>query len=100
MITFRRLSMLLGAVMMMASAAFAQNTITINGNNPEAFSLTDTGGNNLSATIALGTLTPGANNTLTIGGPVAIRMRSNKAYKVTAQASALAGLPSAPWARR
>ena len=46
MITFRRLPMLLGAVMMMASAAFAQNTgLTINGNNPEAFSLTDTGGN-------------------------------------------------------
>jgi len=91
MISFKRLPILLGAAMMMASAAFAQTTGTINvtGINPEAFSLTDTGGNALSTTIALGTLTPGADNTLTTGGPVTVRMRSNKAYKVTAQASAL-----------
>jgi hypothetical protein len=91
MISFRRLPILLGAVMMMASAAFAQTsgTITINGSNPEAFSLTDTTGAALSATVNLGVLIPAANNTLTTSAPVTVRMRSNKAYKVTAQASAL-----------
>lgn len=93
MISFKRLTMVLGAVMMMASAAFAQNTITVTGNNPEAFSLTDTGGNTLSATIALGALTPSNTNALTVGGPVTVRMRSNKAYKITAQASALTFSP-------
>jgi hypothetical protein len=87
MISFKRLPILLGAAMMMASAAFAQTTGTINigGNTPDAFSLTDTGGAALSATVTLGTLTPSNNNTLTTGGPVTVRMRSNKAYKVTAQ---------------
>jgi hypothetical protein len=91
MISFKRLPILLGAVMMMATAAFAQTsgTVTINGSNPEAFSLTDTGGAALSATVNLGVLTPASTNTLTTSAPVTVRMRSNKVYKVTAQASAL-----------
>jgi hypothetical protein len=90
MITFRRLPMLFGAAMMMASAAFAQTgTITVSGTNPEAFSLTDTNGAPLSATLSLGTLTPANNNTLQIATPVTVRIRSNKAYKLSAQASVL-----------
>jgi hypothetical protein len=91
MITFRRLPILLGAAMMMASAAFAQTTGTINvtGQNPEAFSLTDTTGVPLSATLALGTLTPANGNAVTVAPPVTVRIRSNKAYKLSAQASTL-----------
>jgi hypothetical protein len=88
MISFKRAAVLLGAVMMLASAAFAQTagTITVTGATPEAFSLTNTSDGTLSSTIALGSLTPGNTNTLSTGTAV-VRMRSNKAYKVTAQAS-------------
>jgi hypothetical protein len=91
MITFRRLPMLLGAAMMMASAAFAQTTgvINVTGTNPEAFSLTDTTGIPLSATLALGTLTPTNSNTVAPAPPVTVRIRTNKAYKLSAQAAAL-----------
>src|SRR5215831_14736165 len=90
MISFRRLTVLLGAITMLASTAFAQTagTVTVTGTNPEAFSLTNTSDGALSSTIALGSLTPGNTNTLTTG-TADIRLRSNKVYKVTAQASAL-----------
>jgi hypothetical protein len=76
--------------MMLTSAAFAQTggTITVTGTTPEAFSLTNTSEGALSSTIALGTLTPGNTNTLTTG-TADVRLRSNKAYTLTAQASAL-----------
>ena len=90
MISFKRLPVLLGVVMMLTSAAFAQTggTITVTGTTPEAFSLTNTSEAALSSTIALGTLTPGNTNTLTTG-TADVRLRSNKAYTLTAQASAL-----------
>jgi hypothetical protein len=90
MISFRRLPILLGTVMMMASAAFAQTTgtITVTGSQPEAFSLTDGSGAALTSTIALGALIPGNTTTLSTG-TATVNMRSNKAYKVTAQASPL-----------
>jgi hypothetical protein len=89
MISFKRLPILLGAAMMMASAAFAQTgTITVNGNTPEAFSLTNPAGGALSSTISLGVLTPANTGTVT-SGTATVNMRSNKAYKVTAQSSAL-----------
>jgi hypothetical protein len=90
MISFRRLPILFGIVILAASAALAQTagTITVTGATPEVFSLTDTSEGTLSSTIALGSLIPGNTNTLTTG-TADVRLRSNKAYKVTAQASAL-----------
>jgi hypothetical protein len=90
MISFRKLLILVGVIGTLAPAAFAQTagTVTVTGANPEAFSLTNTSGGALSSTIALGTLTPGNTNTLTTG-TADVRLRSNKVYKVTAQASAL-----------
>ena len=89
MISFKRLPILLGAAMMMASAAFAQTgTINVNGTTPEAFSLTNPSGGALSSTISLGVLTP-ANTGNVTSGTATVNMRSNKAYKVTAQSSAL-----------
>lgn len=90
MISFRKLPMLLGAVLMLATAALAQTTgtITVSGSNPETFSLTNTSGGTLTSTIALGALTPGNTNTLTTG-TADVRVRSNKKYNITAEASAL-----------
>jgi hypothetical protein len=72
------------------SAAFAQTsgTIQVTGTTPEAFSLTSAAEGTLSSTIALSTLTPSNNNTLTVG-TADVHLRSNKVYKVTAQAGAL-----------
>jgi hypothetical protein len=64
-------------------------TITVNGTNPIASSITNTSDATLAATVALGTLTPANDGVLTVSTPVAMRLRSNKAYKVTAQATAL-----------
>lgn len=77
-------------VLMMASSAFAQTSGTLNvtGTTPEAFSITNTSDGTVTSTLSLGTLTPAAGGTLT-QGTAQIRLRSNKAYKVTAQASAL-----------
>lgn len=89
MISFRRLAILPGVVLMLASAAFAQTgTITVSGTTPEAFSMTNTSGNTLSATIAFNVMTP-ANSTTVVSDEAIVRMRSNKAYKVSAQAAAL-----------
>jgi hypothetical protein len=90
MISFKRLAILFGIVITLASPVFAQTagTITVTGTNPESFSLTNTSEGALSSTIALGNLTPGNTNTLTTG-TADVRLRSNKAYNITAQASAL-----------
>ena len=89
MISFKRLPLLVGAVLITASAAFAQTgTINITGTNPDAFSLTNTSGSALSATVAFGVMAP-ANATTVTAQEVTVRMRSNKAYKLSAQASAL-----------
>jgi hypothetical protein len=78
--------------MLLASAqiGFAQTTgtITVSGTDPEAFSITNTSNAQLSATIVLGTLSPATGGTL-INGTTQIRLRSNKEYKLTAQATAL-----------
>jgi hypothetical protein len=67
-------------------AALAQTgTITITGAVPSAFSITSNTNAALSATVALGTLTPGNTNTLTTGTVVA-RLRSNVSYHLSAQA--------------
>ena len=79
-----------GAVLGLATGAFAQTsgTTTVTGTNPEAFSLTNVSEGTLSSTIALGTLTPAAGGTLNTN-TATIRLRSNKAYKITAQAGTL-----------
>jgi hypothetical protein len=91
MISCRRLTLLVGAILITASAALAQTTGTINitGATPEAFSLTNTSGGALSpATITFTAMTP-ANSTSVVSDSVTVRMRSNKAYKLSAQASVL-----------
>src|SRR3954465_4948813 len=76
------------ALMMLLAlpAAWAQTgTITVTGAVPSAFSITSNTNAALSATVALGTLTPGNTNTLTTGSVVA-RLRSNVSYHLSAQA--------------
>ena len=63
-------------------------TITATGTTPTAVSATNTSDSNLSATIALGTLTPATGSSLA-SGTVQVRLRSNKAYTLSAQATAL-----------
>ena len=75
------------------AAAQTTGTITVTGTTPEAFALTNTSDGALASTIALGVLTPTSGVTiadLTTGTPVDVRLRSNKAYKLTATAGALA----------
>jgi hypothetical protein len=74
----------------LAVQAWAQTTgsITITGTVPEASSITTTADAAASSTVALGTLTPQTGGALTTGN-VSLRLRSNKAYKLTAQSSAL-----------
>jgi hypothetical protein len=78
--------------MLLASVqiGFAQTTgtITVSGTDPESFSITNTSDAQLSATVILGTLNPATGGTLTTG-TTQIRLRSNKAYKLSAQATAL-----------
>jgi hypothetical protein len=82
--------LLIAVVLTMAAAGFAQSsgTITVTGTTPEAFSITNATDGALTSTVALGTLTPATGGTLT-QGTAQVRLRSNKIYKVTAQASAL-----------
>lgn len=63
-------------------------TITVTGTNPTAVSATNTSDSNLSSTIALGTLNPATGSALA-SGTVQVRLRSNKAYTLSAQATAL-----------
>ena len=69
---------------------FAQTsgTITVTGTNPAAVSITSTSDASISTTVALGTLTPATGGALTTGS-LQVRLRSNKAYVVSAQATAL-----------
>src|SRR5882724_7073569 len=77
-------------VIMCALAVSAQTTgtITVSGSQPAACSLTNSSDTALSSTIALGAMTPAANNTLVTGTAIT-HLRSNKAYVVSAQATAL-----------
>lgn len=77
-------------LLMFAQLGSAQTTgtITITGTDPEAFSITSTTNAVLSATVILGNLNP-ANNGVLTSGSTQIRLRSNKAYKLTAQTTAL-----------
>jgi hypothetical protein len=81
---------LLATLALIAPVAASQTsgTITLSGVVPTSCSITNTTNNPLSATIALGALTPANNNTLTTGS-VQARIRGNKAYFLSAQASAL-----------
>jgi hypothetical protein len=89
MISLRRLTLLFGAALTLASTAFAQSgTITVTGTNPESFSLTNTAGGVLSSTITLAPMTP-ANSNTAVEGEAEVRLRSNKAYKLNVQAGAL-----------
>ena len=86
----RKTLLLIVVVFLMSAAAFAQTsgTVTVTGTTPEAFSITDTADGTVTSSIVLGTLTPSNNGTLA-QNTAQVRLRSNKAYKVTAQASAL-----------
>ena len=86
----RKTLLLIVVVFLMSAAAFAQTsgTITVTGTTPESFSITDTADGTVTSSIVLGTLTPSNNGTLA-QNTAQVRLRSNKAYKVTAQASAL-----------
>jgi len=87
MISLRKLPVLVGIVLVTASAAFAQTTGTINitGTIPDAVSMTDTSGVPLSTTVALGVLTPADTATMATGAAT-VRLRSNKAYTLSADA--------------
>src|SRR5438093_293850 len=88
--TMRKTLLLIVVVFLMSAAAFAQTSgnINVTGTTPEAFSITDTADGTVTSSIVLGTLTPSNNGTLA-QNTAQVRLRSNKAYKVTAQASAL-----------
>ena len=78
------------AIVCLAEAALAQTTgtITVTGTNPTSVSVTNTSDAALSTTVALGTLTPATGGTLATS-TVQANLRSNKAYTLSAQASAL-----------
>lgn len=77
-------------VLMFSQLAFAQTTgtLTVTGTNPEAFSITNTSDGTLSTTISFGTLTPGSGGTIA-SGIAQVRLRSNKAYRLNAQSTAI-----------
>ena len=77
-------------LLMFAQIGFAQTTgtITVSGTDPDAFSITNTSNAALSATIILGNLNPATGGVLT-SGTAQIRLRSNKAYYLTAQTTVL-----------
>ena len=77
-------------IFMLKQTCFAQTTgtITVTGTTPTSVSATNTSDSNLSATVALGSLTPATGAALA-SGTVQIRLRSNKAYTLSAQATAL-----------
>jgi hypothetical protein len=68
--------------------AQTSGSVTVSGTNPAAVSITNTSDSNVSATVALATLTPAAGSTLA-KDTFQVRLRSNKAYVLSAQASAL-----------
>src|SRR5437870_1071885 len=74
----------------LTQTGFAQTTgtITVTGTTPTAVSVTNASDSTLSSTVALGTLTPAAGNSL-MSSTVQARLRSNKAYTLSAQAAAL-----------
>ena len=76
--------------LMLAANAFSQSsgTIAVSGSNPEAISVTNTSDTVLSSTVNLGTLTPATGSSL-VTGSTQVRLRSNKAYTVSAQATAI-----------
>ena len=78
------------AMLAMTQMSLAQTTgsIAVSGTNPAAVSITNTSDTSLSTTVALGTLTPVTGGTLT-SNTVQVRMRSNKAYVLSAQATSL-----------
>jgi hypothetical protein len=73
-----------------AQFAVAQTTgtITVSGTNPEAFSITNTSDGSLSTTINFGTLTPASGSAMS-SGTSQVRLRSNKAYNLSAQATSM-----------
>src|SRR5436309_11818657 len=77
-------------IVLLAETAFGQTTgtITVTGTTPTAVSVTNVSDSTLSSTVALGTLTPAAGNSL-MTSSVQARLRSNKAYTLSAQAAAL-----------
>lgn len=85
-----QIAALLSFVLLLGQTMFAQSTgtVTVTGTTPEAFAITSTTDGTLSSTVALGTLTPAAGGTLSTG-TIQARLRSNKAYTLTAQATSL-----------
>jgi hypothetical protein len=78
----------LGALLAINGLAQTTGTITITGSDPDSASITNSSDASLSSTVALGVLTPQTGGTLATSS-VAMRLRSNKAYKLSAQATAL-----------
>jgi hypothetical protein len=78
------------AIAAMAGTALAQTTgtITITGTNPAAVSITNASDAALSTTVTMGTLTPTTGTAMAFG-TFPIRLRSSKAYVLSAQATAL-----------
>jgi hypothetical protein len=75
------------AIFMMVRCASAQvGRIALTGTNPVAVSVTNTTDAAVSTTVALGTLTPAIGESLT-SGVMQLKLRSNKAYVLSAQAS-------------
>jgi len=76
--------------MLFAKTALAQTTgtITLTGSTPTAVSVTNASDGTLSSTVSLGSLTPAVGSTL-MTSTVQARLRSNKAYTLSAQAASL-----------
>jgi hypothetical protein len=88
--TVKRIIIAVFAILVLAQIAPAQTTgtATVTGTNPAAVSITSTADASLSTTVALGNLLPTTGGTLT-AGTFQIRMRSSKAYVLSASATAL-----------
>jgi len=87
-------TLLVVAVAILACAPFVAaqttGTISLSGNIPEAYSLTNSGGTQIvGATVALGALIPANNQTLVTNETVVGYLRSNHKYKLTAQVASL-----------
>src|ERR1043166_1717679 len=81
---------ILGVIALLAQTGLAQTTgtVTVTGTTRTAVSVTNASDAALSTTVALGSLIPAAGGSL-ITGSVQARLRSNKAYTLSAQAAAL-----------
>ena len=66
----------------------SSGSIAVSGSDPESISVTNTSDTVLSSTVNLGTMTPTTGSSL-VTGSTQIRLRSNKAYTVSAQATSL-----------